>query len=466
MASKQYITELHIKNYRQFRHLHLNFCDPVTDQPLEKICFIGPNGTGKSTLLELLSEICQPNFFSQDRHMLDENAIVCWQIQLNGDRYFILRTFHQSYSPRSLAVDHLILPYSAKNSQEWQYLWHDDAPFNGNHPLFSHFKTLGSTDLHLRLTQMAFQTNSNDLAIHSRSDGVQFTDKVPTTNLSNALALSKELPAFHRSNTGDLSDFWNFLIYQIKKRESDYQAFLASDAVQALSVAEARQQFDRTHPEILSELAKQWNHILEQAGLEFDVKNAKIPVQLNENLEAYIRLKNSDTVVDYNLLSAGVRNFIFRLGHIYTLYFNRHIERGFLFLDEPEQSLYPDLLYDIIERYLAIIHNTQLFVATHSEIIAAQFKPSERIRLQFEDDGSVTWRRGVSPEGDDPNDLLINDFSVRSLYGKAGLAQWRRFLQLRREITATTDPETKTRLMDEYLKIGNAYNFAPDEIPA
>ena len=41
MASKQYITELHIKNYRQFRQLHLNFCDPVTDEPLEKICFIG-----------------------------------------------------------------------------------------------------------------------------------------------------------------------------------------------------------------------------------------------------------------------------------------------------------------------------------------------------------------------------------------------------------------------------------------
>jgi len=85
-------------------------------------------------------------------------------------------------------------------------------------------------------------------------------------------------------------------------------------------------------------------------------------------------------------------------------------------------------------QFIAIIHNTQLFVATHSEIIAAQFKPSERIRLQFEDDGSVTWRRGISPEGDDPNDLLLNDFAVRSLYGKAGIKQWRRFLQLRREI--------------------------------
>lgn len=462
MASKQHITELHIKNYRQFRRLHLDFCDPATNEPLEKICFIGPNGTGKSTLLQLLSRLCQSNFTIRGIDSITGNTLICWQIQTDGDRYFIL----WSHGTLTLPASHLILPHWVEDSDQWRSLWCDDTPFNNMHPLFHHFLMIGDGLHNLFETQFALQPNSNDLAIHSLADGIQLSGQVPPTSLSNALALSKELPAFHLSNTGDLSDFWNFLIYQIKKRESNYQAFLTNEAVQTLSVAEARREFDSKHPEILAELAKQWNLILDQAGLEFDTKNAKIPVQLNENLEAYIRLKNSDTIVDYNLLSAGVRNFIFRLGHIYTLYFNRHIERGFLFLDEPEQSLYPDLLYDIIERYLAIIHNTQLFVATHSEIIAAQFKPSERIRLQFEDDGSVSWRRGISPEGDDPNDLLLNDFAVRSLYGKAGIKQWRRYQQLRREIVVTTDPETKTRLMDEYLAIGNAYNFAPHEIPA
>ncbi|MEM7536522.1 MAG: AAA family ATPase, partial [Chloroflexota bacterium] len=189
------------------------------------------------------------------------------------------------------------------------------------------------------------------------------------------------------------------------------------------------------------------------------------PYQLTENLEAYIRLKDSDTIIDYNLLSSGIRNFIFRLGHIYALYFNRQINRGFLFLDEPEQSLYPDFLYDIIERYLSVIHNTQMFVATHSEIVAAQFKPNERIRLYFDDDSAVSWRRGITPEGDDPNDVLRTDFAVRSLYGKEGLRQWNRFRELRRKILETDDPDKKIPLIDEYMKIGNAYNFAPNEIP-
>lgn len=462
MALKQHITELYIKNYRQFRRLHLNFCDPTTDQPLEKICFIGPNGTGKTTLLGLLSQIYQPDFVLKNANWADSATLICWQVQLADERYFVLKP----PTATSLTNGHLTLPSIVESSEEWHTLWNTDVPFNGGiNSLFKHFSRIGAEFKDLFATKIALQSNSDDLAIYSLPNGVQIRTKVPKTTLSEALGINNNLPAFHLSNSENLAGFWNFLIYQIKKRESDYQTFLSDEKVQALSVAEARKRFEANHPEILVNLAKQWNLILEQAGLEFDIQNAKIPYQLTENLEAYIRVKDTNTVVDYNLLSAGVLNFIFRLGHIYTLYFNRHIERGFLFLDEPEQSLYPDLLYDIIERYLAIIQNTQLFVATHSEIIAAQFKPSERIRLQFKDDGSVTWRRGVAPEGDDPNDVLRKDFSVRSLYGKAGIKQWQRYLELRREIKATTDPETKTRLIDEYLKIGEDYNFAPHEIP-
>jgi hypothetical protein len=143
------------------------------------------------------------------------------------------------------------------------------------------------------------------------------------------------------------------------------------------------------------------------------------------------------------------------------LYFQRKIERGFLLVDEPENSLYPDLLYDLIDEYLSIIENTQLFVATHSPIIAAQFEPYERIHLDFDDRGFVTATHGVTPIGDDPNDLLIKDFHVRSIYGKQGLQKWERFLELQRLISKTSDVTRKQQLIDEYLAIGNAYNFDP-----
>jgi len=461
MALKQYITGLYIKNYRQFRHIRLDFCDPVTNEALDKICFIGSNGTGKSTLLELLSRVCLATLLRQNVDPSYPDSLVCWQIQVDKERYFILKSGSIDLLPNR----HLVLPRHVEEISAWEALWDDEVPFNQAHPQFQRFVDIGLGLTNSFATKVTLHPNVSDLAIHSISDGIQTIDKVPQTTLNKALPLMGNVPAFHRSKASDLTDFWNFLIYQIKKRESDYHAFLDDEANQSLSVAEARQKFNAENPSILDGLAKQWDSILEQAGLELDVQNAKIPIQLNENLEAYIRLKDTDTTIDYNLLSAGVRNFIFQLGHIYTLYFNRQIDRGFLFLDEPEQSLYPDFLYDIIERYLSIIQNTQLFVATHSEIVAAQFKPAERIRLQFDDDGSVSWRRGIAPEGDDPNDVLRNDFSVRNLYGKEGIRQWHRYLDLRQRIVTTDDAEEKIRLMDEYLKIGNAYNFAPNEIP-
>lgn len=253
MAPKQHITELHIKNYRQFRRLHLDFCDPETNEPLEKICFIGPNGTGKSTLLSLLSKVCQPDFILQ-RHnsTINQDTLVCWQLQLDENYYYIL----QFFDPNDSSASHWILPHCIEDSEEWHYLWSDNISFSVDDSLYSHFSTI-ARECQQVFSQIALQPNSNDLAIHSLAEGSQITGRVPSTSLNSALSLFKHLPAFHQSNTGNLNDFWNFLIYQIKRRERDYQTFLASETVQTLSVAEARYQFNIAHPEILDELAKQ-----------------------------------------------------------------------------------------------------------------------------------------------------------------------------------------------------------------
>ncbi len=154
-------------------------------------------------------------------------------------------------------------------------------------------------------------------------------------------------------------------------------------------------------------MAALWNKILAKAGLEFDVEGASNPIQLTDNLNAYIRLKSTRQIVPYQALSTGIRNFIFKIGHIYSLYFGRTIQNGFLLVDEPENSLQPDFLYDLIGIYERIIQQTQFFIATRSPIIAAQFEACERFILEFEDTGFVTARKGIAPEGDDPNDLLV-----------------------------------------------------------
>jgi energy-coupling factor transporter ATP-binding protein EcfA2 len=454
------ITEIRIKNYCQFDNFHLSLRHPETQQPLDKICLIGANGTGKSTILSIIAQFLIAQF---------PTPLIAGPVKNSTLFGLCIESELQSgYVVFNGRTGTFYVPQEAMKTDFWQALWKSDIDFQqlsqapSNLDLLNGFKGLWANIQQ----ELKLLPNSHDLAIYAPPDGSsQLTVDLPQTNVSNALGLFASMPACHRVSYEDVVGFWNVLIYQIKKRESEKLAFWEAPETQQREVAEARQMFDAAHPDILTELAKQWNLILERAGLEFDLENAKIPVQLNENLLAYIRSRHApDQPIPYNQLSTGIRNLIFRLGHIYSLYFNRQIDRGFLLIDEPELSLFPDLLYDIIDRYLAITQNTQMFVATHSPIIAGQFEPYERIILKFDHTGFVTPEIGISPAGDDPNDLLVNDFGVRSLYGHKGIEQWDRFLELRQLIHDASDAAQKTAWLDEYMRIGNAYNFAPDEI--
>jgi predicted ATP-dependent endonuclease of OLD family len=462
------ITEIRIKNYRQFCNFRLSLRHPKTQAPLEKVCLIGANGTGKSTLLRLLSEILQGGIDAPMKgnfHKWDFASLMGGCIQVGTEStYFIAQPYKEMIPgvPRRLAIAYFSTRIQANG--HWENLWLTQTD-SVNYQLLETLEILKLSPEEVR-DRLALNDNAHDLLIYASPDGSsQLQQELPQTTLNQALHFFDRMPAYHHVSYENVAGFWNVLIYQIKRRESEKLTFWEAPETQQREVAEARRLFDAAHPEILTELAKQWNLILERAGLEFDLENAKIPVQLNENLLAYIRSRHTpDQPIPYNQLSTGIRNLIFRLGHIYSLYFNRKIDRGFLLIDEPELSLFPDLLYDIIDRYLAITQNTQMFVATHSPIIAGQFEPYERIILKFDDAGFVTPEVGISPAGDDPNDLLVNDFGVRSLYGHKGIEQWDRFLELRQLIHDAADAAQKKAWLDEYMKIGNAYNFAPDEI--
>jgi len=54
------ITQLRLDNFQQFNPLTLNFTYPKghekAGQPLDKVCFIGQSGTGKTTILNLIQD--------------------------------------------------------------------------------------------------------------------------------------------------------------------------------------------------------------------------------------------------------------------------------------------------------------------------------------------------------------------------------------------------------------------------
>lgn len=462
MATNMRFTGLHIQNYRQFNDFHLDLTNPHTGKPLERICLIGSNGTGKTSILQFFAHTLKhfggadivSNILRNESYPFPKIGV---EIQTKSEHIISVTSGY----PRD---DDHPLDYVTQSIIKLENTGEASTIFNS---VNSKDKAkLADSELSL-LQKFKAQDNDHDLTILASPDGdnrLPYKDTVPRTHLDDALKLIERFPGYHEISHDTVVDFWKVLIYRVKVREKKFQEFLNKPETQSLSVGEARKVFDSQHPEFLTKLSEKWNPILNRANLFFDVENAKIPIHANENLIAFIKSNTTQENVSYNNLSTGIRNFIFRIGHIFSLYFGRDIQRGFLFLDEPEQSLFPDFLYDLIEHYESVIQNTQFFVATQSPIIASQFEPHERFILDFDENGYVTVRRGVSPIGDDPNDLLLNDFTVRSLYGKKGLEKWERFLELRTLIDETEDKKEKAALIKEYAQIGTAYNFAPNEI--
>nr|MCU0346781.1 ATP-binding protein [Saprospiraceae bacterium] len=446
------ISRLIIPDFQQFKDFDLDLTYPErherAGEPLDKVCFIGGNGTGKSTLLQgVYTQLSAPL----------NGAIPFWQktaikLKIDSNSYYWIPNAKMG------------LDASIEEGNSFR-----DVLNFLKHGLF-----VNSISNYLKDDVRAHFANQNaenerDFLIYCPSESqynsyVNFND-VPPVSLDKSLSLFEKFPITNIVSNGTVEEFWKLLIYHLKKRENDFRTFESLPENQIKTVKEVRELFEKQHPDILKSLSDFWNKILAKAGLEFDYEGAKNPIQLTDNLQAYIRLKNSKEHIGYNQLSTGIRNFIFKLGHIFALYFNRNIESGFLLVDEPENSLFPDFLYGLVDTYVDTAKNTQIFMATHNPIIAAQFQPYERFILEFEEGtGHVKVRRGTTPVGDDPNDILIKDFGIRSILGREGVTKWERYIELKTLIPLEHDPAKKNSMIEEFMQIGSDYNFAADAV--
>ncbi|MFT5648241.1 MAG: putative ATPase [Aureispira sp.] len=441
------ICKIIIKDYQQFQDFELDLTYPEghekAGEPLEKVCLIGSNGTGKSTLLEMMNYgISKVTSNHTDSH---PKLIITYK----GSGRFITVSYINNGNI-------LFFKRGVEKHPEWNSISQGRINTESARLAYNQYQIFNN-----EIEDIQLKNNFTDLLIRSPSEGNQnfYRGEIPKVTVNDALKFLERFPFDHTISSDTLKDFWKLLIYLIKKRESDFLTFQKQEKNLDRTVRKVQEEFDKKSPKILNKIAELWDNILDKAGLEFDVEGASNPIQLNDNLQAYIRLKGTDKTIPYSQLSTGIRNFIFRVGHIFTLYFNRNIERGFLLLDEPENSLHPDFLYDLVDIYTGIIQNTQFFVATHNPIIAAQFEPYERFILEFDEQGAVHAKRGTTPVGDDPNDLLVQDFGVRNLLGKEGIKKWERYVELKNLIQEEEDKAKKVGLLEEFLSIGQAYNF-------
>lgn len=443
------IRTLKLKGIRQFRDVTFDFTDPQTGKPLDRICLIGGNGTGKSTILRLLAA---------DSVLGVPSTIPRWVGKLAATAVMDVEFEHGDTSA--------CLHWAQDRSHQRRGTWRTRRDSNSGEYLADVINPFLHVDFDYEGKQKWITDLLNSVTVYCPPDselspGSSSINDVPDANLDGALSLLKNPPTKFLVGQDKVADFWKLLIALIKDREARLIAYNRRSENQHRTISEVETEFLTQNPDILKELAQFWEPILSKAGLKFDYEKASQPVQLTDNLKAYIYLAAENAILPYAELSTGIRSFLFRLGHLFTIFRYHSGKGGIVLIDEPENSLYPDFLFDLLAHYEQTAPGAQLFFATHSPIVAAQFKPEERFILEFDPDRGVVVRRGVTPEGDDPNDVLLKDFAVRTLYGEKGLASWNRFRELSRVIETESDATTRKALLKEYLELGRTYNFDP-----
>ena len=417
------ISKLHIDQFRHLENLDFDFTYQSGErkgQPLDKICFIGQSASGKTSLLELINK--------------DINGFLMTELDSVGDLWI---NFHNYESNFKLCYE----------GDSYEYLF---GVFLKNEIPFDKSKNQSSFIQYLfNETASIFHITSDILS----NQNLKIFEDETVLLIEKYKNLKKSIKNNHFRLILDSSvneEIWISLLEENVKYLQNFLQF-ATELINSGNVLDSSSQkkvdiWKSMNINPLLEFSEKFNPILEKIQLEIDLVNTKNIVPLkNKITEENIPIQN---------ISTGTKQLLLTSLPLFKL----ETKDSIILIDEPERSLYPDMQMDLMGYYQNLAPEAQFIVATHSPFIAASFEADERFILYFNEEGKVAVRRGSSPIGDDPNDMLKNDFGV-NYYNKYGEEAYQKYIHLKQEVANENDPKRKKELLLETVKLGDTYNF-------
>jgi len=202
------------------------------------VCFIGGNGTGKSTLLRFLDNFTRRRLsfddfgtaiIKIDSSISDKEVYACL---LRGGMAFLHESIDENINWQQYLNDKIRIEYAK-------------GPV-GDYREYALMKTNYLHDIQLSIFSPA--ESSTNL-------GVQISD-VPNTQLNDAMPYFQKFPTHHTISPNTIKDYWNLLIFLVKKRENDLREFEEKEENLDKTIREVRKEFDKNNPDILQEIAK------------------------------------------------------------------------------------------------------------------------------------------------------------------------------------------------------------------
>jgi ABC-type lipoprotein export system ATPase subunit len=365
------VKELYIKKYHQFEDFKLDLTYPEghptkAGLPLDKVCFIGQSGTGKTSLLEVLKAM---TYLSARFSKHGLNNIGKYSSVTTGAFDDLLLRDLFLYSVKINFDNDIIISFG-------KYEW-DDVFSQG--VFDAKYENIVEDNVDFLLNHFKIFFCPYDILSQNLSDiYANNTDDVPPKATINTLV------DFSTYSSNHLWENINASI--IKYREVEI--------AKSLEIAAITQRSSFTNEELIeaSEKFKTWQlnnpNPAKQLADEYLDKvlnkfNLNVKTKLNfsktEDIKA-IEIENSNgETIPFDKLSSGTRQIILSTLPFFELKPNKSI----VLFDEPERSIYVDVQKEIIDIYTSFATDCQFFYATHSPIIASSFEPWEIVELKF-----------------------------------------------------------------------------------
>jgi predicted ATPase len=448
------IKGIHINDFRQFKDIHLDLTYPKGHEkegkPLDKVCFIGQSGTGKTTLLKEIIALLDSKRIILDK--LPEQSKIQHKIEVTGnDQIEIIGKF--------------------KSKKDYDYdnftIWGE----NFNDKLYEeYFKTLKTIYIYFPSEIQEFQDNIIGSPVDSISHSIFQDSEESKKNISDELSKLKEKRHYNFS-VDDTHEIWksilinarDYMVNELSYSQKISKA-LVKNADKTDEIIESFKTWQKDNPNPFKELAK----VLDPIIKPFNLKVKEDPdFEKAEDLD-FIKLETLDhSLVPYYIWSTGTKQIVLTAIPIHNLDTNKTI----ILIDEPERSLYPDIQQEIVNYYSSLAPSAQFFYATHSPIIASSFEPWEIVELKFNyDKGKVFQEKYyegkrhvdnyfINPQYLRWDSILTKVFDLKEKGNEKRIEKLMELAALGKKIEKEKDKPRKTEFYKEYKKLAELLDW-------
>ena len=359
------ISKIHIKDFHQFKDFTLDLTYPQghekSGQPLDKVCFIGQSGTGKTSLLELIPMfLCkyQSNIISQiGAKSLIGIGEFNVSFGLSNEYYFVSKFIEQEEIDKSKFVG---------------FLRSFNTVINDTRDSMIYFNDEWQEKIASKLIYLPANLNYN---IDLESD--------------NKLEI-REIIDFSKDK---VSTVWNLILEKIQTYQ-EQELKIRQDISKVVEKSSSNiGAIQKAVKHLEDWKAKEFNPIKDVADNCLNPLLAKFKLKVKTELDfktkddiGFIKVEDlKGNEIPHGLWSTGTKQVVLSALPLYLL----KPKYTVILFDEPERSLYPDLQRTVVDYYSSLAESCQFFYSTHSPIIASSFDPWEIVELKFNKEGKV-----------------------------------------------------------------------------